>query len=92
MWISSGSPISYQVSAISSSLVSSRSVQKSRTSPDMLNCASVTGIVVSSSSAFSIPWTVDYSQRVMAMLSEYMRQASFVSWPPSPETRKILRI
>ena len=38
-------------------------------SPDLLNCASITGIVRSRSSALIAPSTVDCSQRVIAMLS-----------------------
>ena len=49
---------------------SRRSVQKSRALPDLLNCASATGIAGSSSSALIAPTTVDCSQRAIAMLSE----------------------
>ena len=70
VWISRGSPAACQVSEISSSDVVSVSVQKSRKSPVRENSASITGIVVSFSSAFSMPCTVPCSQRAMAMLSE----------------------
>jgi hypothetical protein len=61
--------MSYQVSAISSSCETDRSVQKSRASPVLSNTASVTGIEVSESSPLSMPWTGVCSQRAVAMLS-----------------------
>jgi hypothetical protein len=70
VWTRNGSPILYHVSAIRSSRASRRSVQKSRPLPDLLNCASATGIAGSRSSALIAPTTVDCSQRAIAMLSE----------------------
>jgi hypothetical protein len=46
---------------------------------DLLNCACVTAIVTSRSSALMTPSTVDCSQRAIAILSEYIRQRASVS-------------
>ena len=62
--------MSYQVRAISSSLVVSRSVQKSRALPEREKSASRTGIAGSAVSGSSMPCTVACSQRAIAMLSE----------------------